>query len=90
MFKKIMSLVLALMMVIGLVACGGSGTGTTSGAVSGAASNSTSGTTSEPKQLKDTVNIALIAAVESTDPMANTKDATMQNFQWVYESPGLC
>jgi len=84
MFKKIASLALALIMVLGLVACGGGGT--TSGAASGATSGATSGTTSAPHEVRDTINIALIAAIESTDPMANTKDATMQNFQWVYES----
>ena len=87
--KKFMSLALALIMVLGLVACGGGGSttsGATSGTTSGATSGATSGTTDTPKVLKDTVNIALDVQVASSDPMGNTKNATMQTFQWVYES----
>ena len=68
-FKRMMSLTLALIMVVALVACGGDG-------------NKSGGTT----EVKDTVNFALSTAAESTDPMANTKEMTMQTFQWVYES----
>ena len=38
------------------------------------------------KEVKDTVNLSLTTAIDTTDPMANTKDQNMQTFQWVYES----
>ena len=84
--KKFMSLALALIMVLGLVACGGGGS-TTSGATSGGTtSGATSGTTSEPHEVRDTLNIAVGEPILTTDPMANTKTVTMQNFEWVFEA----
>ena len=90
--KKFLSLALALIMVLGLVACGGGGSttsgGTTStpaGTTSTPAGNTSAGTT-EPKVVKDTINLALEAPIATSDPMANTKNATMQTFQWAYES----
>ena len=89
MMKKLMSLALALIMVLGLVACGGGGaTSTPSGTTSTPAGTTSTpaGTTDPAKPVKDTVNIALDVPVATADPMANTKNATMQTFQWVYES----
>ena len=65
-FKRMMSLTLALIMVVALVACGGDGGG--------------------KKEVKDTVNLSMTTAIDTTDPMSNTKDQNMQTFQWVYES----
>ena len=87
MFKKFMSFALALIMVVGLVACGGGSTSTPSTPSTPGTTPSTPGTPADPsKPVKDTVNLALEVAVASSDPMGNTKNATMQTFQWVYES----
>ena len=86
MFKKFMSFALALIMVVGLVACGGGSTSTPSTPSTGTTTPGTSTPSDPSKPVKDTVNIALEAAVASSDPMGNTKNATMQTFQWVYES----
>ena len=73
--KKFLSLALALVMVLGLVACGSGGsTSTPSGTTSTpAGTTSTPGgttpSTSDPsKPVKDTVNLALDVAVASSDP----------------------
>ena len=83
--KKFMSLALALIMVLGLVACGGGGS-TSAGTTSTPAGNASTGTTSTPKEVKNVINFGLGGAAETTDPHANNKENTMQTFQWVYES----
>jgi len=83
--KKFMSLALALIMVLGLVACGGGGS-TTSGTTSGTTSSATSGTTSEPHEVRDTLNIGFNEPILSTNPAGNTKTTTQMNYNWVYES----
>ena len=85
--KKIVCFVLAVIMIMGLVACGDSGT--TSGAASGTTSTpagTTSGTTPDPdKKVRTDLNIALNAAPATADPMGNSKDAVMQLNQWVHD-----
>ena len=81
-FKRIMSLVLALIMVVALVACGGD---------KGTTSTPAEEDTSKGSLLDNTIktgrkdlNIALTSPIVTADPHGNSKAATMLLFNWVY------
>ena len=91
--KKILALTLAMIMIFGLVACGGGG-GTTSGAAStpsGTASTPPAGsgtTTDTPKTpAKTHLNYAFSAAIVGLDPQGTgfSKTTALQLYKWIYD-----
>ena len=81
-FKKVMSLILALLMIVALVACGGDKGTTSAPAEEDASKGSLLDNTI--KTGRTDLNIALSAPIVTADPHANSKAATMQLFNWVY------
>ena len=82
-FKRMMSLILALIMVVALVACGGDKPATSS--------TPAKDDTSKGALLDNTIktgrkdlNIALTSPIVTADPHGNSKAATMLMFNWVY------
>ena len=97
--KRFLALILALIMVVSLVACGGSGdtskpdaskpSGTTSAPATGGDKPSGGTTTPEtPKTPSKThLNYALTSAIVGLDPQGTgySKSASLQLYKWIYD-----
>ena len=88
--KKILALTLALIMIFGLVACGGGGTTSTPAGTTSTPAGTTStpaGTETPKEPTKTHLNYAITSAIVGLDPQGTgfSKSASLQLYKWIYD-----